>query len=83
VGAPKFIAELITQANMSDTDTGKETGKEIKTGRYIYDKKLGKVVKISDEIVGIKKGSSAENIPSGCPMNPGGHNCGGGCGCHG
>jgi len=52
------------------------------TGRYVYDKKLGKVVKISDEIVGIKKGSSFSAGDS-CPMNTGGHKCGGGCGCGG
>ena len=55
--------------------------KESATGRYVYDKKLGKVVKVSDDIPGLKK-SSAPN-GAGCPMNPGGHNCGGGCGCHG
>ncbi|HOW90440.1 MAG TPA: hypothetical protein PL037_09160 [Elusimicrobiales bacterium] len=49
-----------------------------KTGRYVYDKELGKVVKISDEIVGIKKGSAGEGA---CPIKPGGHNCGGGCCC--
>jgi hypothetical protein len=54
---------------------------ETKTGRYVYDKKLGKVVKISDEIVGIKKGASPAE--GSCPMNPGGHSCGGGCGCGG
>ncbi len=54
---------------------------ETKTGRYVYDKKLGKVVKISDEIVGIKKGSS--QAEGSCPMNTGGHSCGGGCGCGG
>ncbi|MEW5951150.1 MAG: hypothetical protein AB1637_04590 [Elusimicrobiota bacterium] len=48
----------------------KEEKKETKTGRYVYDKKLGKVVKISDDIVGIKKGgSSGPSCPSGgcCP----------------
>ncbi|MEI7482385.1 MAG: hypothetical protein WCK75_08555 [Elusimicrobiota bacterium] len=56
--------------------------KETKTGRYIYDKKLGKVVKVSDDIPGLKK-TSPTSAGAGCPMNPGGHNCGGGCGCHG
>ena len=56
----------------------KEKKEEKATGRYVYDKKLGKVVKISDEIVGIRKGSAPAE--SGCPMNPGGHSCGGGCG---
>lgn len=41
----------------------KENKKENKTGKYIYDKKLKKVVKISDDIVGIKK-QSANNTPS-------------------
>jgi len=93
VGAPNFnltayggrqpagprLTNTGTERDMSDH---KENPKNEKTtGRYVYDKKLGKVVKISDEIVGIKKGSSA---PGGtCPMNPGGHSCGGGCGCHG
>ena len=63
------------------SDQKEETKKETRTGRYVYDKKLGKVVKISDEIVGIKKNSSPAG--EGCPMNPGGHSCGGGCGCRG
>lgn len=58
-----------------------EAAAETRTGRYVYDKKLGKVVKISDEIVGIKKGSSSSE--GSCPMNSGGHTCGGGCGCGG
>jgi len=59
--------------------TDKEEKKpETKTGRYVYDKKLGKVVKVSDEVVGLKRGGSAPE--SGCPMNPGGHKCGGCCG---
>ncbi len=68
---------------MNKTDSHKNTAAapETKTGRYVYDKKLGKVVKISDEIVGIKKGSSPAE--GSCPMNPGGHSCGGGCGCGG
>jgi hypothetical protein len=51
------------------------------TGKYVYDAKLGKVVKVSDDIPGLKKGGSAEGGT--CPMNPGGHVCGGGCGCGG
>jgi len=52
----------------------KEQKKENKTGRYVYDKKTGKVVKISDEIVGVKKGSTKKNENS----------CGfGGCSCCG
>ncbi|MBU2574272.1 MAG: hypothetical protein KKH28_09370 [Elusimicrobia bacterium] len=65
---------------MSQTNYRKKN-KEKATGRYIYDKKLGKVVKISDEIVGIKKNSAPG--PDACPMNPGGHSCGNGCGCRG
>ena len=57
----------------------KEKKEEKATGRYIYDKKLGKVVKVSDDIPGLKKTSAPTG--GGCPMNPGGHNCGG-CGCH-
>ncbi|PKM98319.1 MAG: hypothetical protein CVU79_03725 [Elusimicrobia bacterium HGW-Elusimicrobia-3] len=56
----------------------KETQKtEPKTGKYVYDAKLGKVVKISDEVPGLNKGSSAGE---GCPINPGGHKCNGCCG---
>lgn len=58
----------------------KETNKkETATGRYVYDKKLGKVIKVSDEVPGLKK-SSAPAEGGACPMNPGGHNCGGCCG---
>lgn len=56
----------------------KETKKpEAKTGKYVYDAKLGKVVKISDEVPGLNKGSAAGE---GCPINPGGHKCNGCCG---
>ncbi len=58
----------------------KETKKTANTGKYVYDAKLGKVVKVSDDIPGLKKGASAEG---GCPLNTGGHKCGGGCGCGG
>ncbi|MCX5784842.1 MAG: hypothetical protein NTX59_04065 [Elusimicrobia bacterium] len=64
---------------MTQKDT-QEKNKEKATGRYVYDKKLGKVVKVSDEVVGLKKGGSFEGA---CPMNKGGHTCGGGCGCGG
>ncbi|OGS11531.1 MAG: hypothetical protein A2234_03120 [Elusimicrobia bacterium RIFOXYA2_FULL_58_8] len=61
---------------MSDN---KETEKkETKTGRYVYDKKLGKVVKVSDDIPGLKKSGSSEG--EACPMNPGAHKCNGCCG---
>jgi len=63
------------------SDQKAETKKETKTGRYVYDRKLGKVVKVSDEIVGIKKNASPGL--DACPMNPGRHSCGGGCGCQG
>ncbi|MDD2806438.1 MAG: hypothetical protein PHV33_12880 [Elusimicrobiales bacterium] len=48
-----------------------------KTGKYVYDAKLGKVVKVSDDIPGLKKGAAAADA---CPMNPGGHKCNGCCG---
>ncbi|MCX5793136.1 MAG: hypothetical protein NTY45_13110 [Elusimicrobia bacterium] len=51
---------------------------ETKTGRYVYDKKLGKVVKVSDDIPGLKKSGSGEG--DSCPMNPGAHKCNGCCG---
>ncbi|OGR43823.1 MAG: hypothetical protein A2X35_08915 [Elusimicrobia bacterium GWA2_61_42] len=60
------------------SDHKEEIKKESATGRYVYDKKLGKVVKVSDEVPGLKKGGSAE--AGGCPMK---HTCGGGCGCGG
>lgn len=44
----------------------KENKKENKTGKYVYDKNLKKVVKISDDIVGIKKGSSEKDTPPSC-----------------
>ncbi len=54
---------------------------DTKTGKYVYDARLGKVVKVSDDIPGLKKGGSPESGT--CPMNPGGHTCCGGCGCGG
>lgn len=48
-----------------------------KTGKYVYDAKLGKVVKVSDEVPGLKKGPGPADA---CPMNPGGHKCNGCCG---
>lgn len=36
------------------------------TGRYVYDKKLGKVVKISDEIVGLKKSDDLDMPENHC-----------------
>lgn len=49
---------------MTDNNKGKEERKESKTGKYVYDKKLKKVVKVSDDIVGLKKGGSSSSIPS-------------------
>ena len=63
------------------SENKKTEKKQAVTGRYVYDKKLGKVVKVSDDIPGLKKGGSPEGGT--CPMNPGGHSCGGGCGCGG
>lgn len=54
-----------------------ENKKTSKTGKYVYDAKLGKVVKVSEDIPGLKKGPSASE---GCPMKPGGHKCDGCCG---
>lgn len=48
-----------------------------KTGKYVYDAKLGKVVKVSDDIPGLNKGAAD---PGACPVNPGGHKCNGCCG---
>ncbi|MBI5742985.1 MAG: hypothetical protein HY952_00385 [Elusimicrobia bacterium] len=59
----------------------KETKKTANTGKYVYDAKLGKVVKVSDDVPGLNKGGSSAG--AGCPMNQGGHKCGGGCGCGG
>lgn len=60
---------------MSENKEEKKT--ENKTGKYVYDAKLGKVVKVSDEVPGLKKGSGASDA---CPINPGGHKCNGCCG---
>lgn len=47
------------------------------TGKYVYDAKLRKLVKVSEDIPGLKKGSGTQGS---CPMNPGGHKCDGCCG---
>ncbi len=61
----------------------KETKKtDNKTGRYVYDARLGKVVKVSDDIPGLKKGASAAD-GCGCGTDSGGCGCGGGCCCGG
>ncbi len=54
----------------------KENKKENKTGRYVYDKKLKKVVKISDEIVGLNKTSTSNNSTPSCSSG----GCCSGCG---
>jgi hypothetical protein len=57
------------------SEKNNEQKKENKTGKYVYDKKLKKVVKVSDDIVGLKKGGSSSSIPScgsgGCCPNCG------------
>lgn len=55
-----------------EKENKKDIKKESGTGKYVYDKKLGKVVKVSDKITGLNKGSSDK-----------GHSCGGGCCCGG
>ena len=54
-----------------------EKKNERTTGKYVYDAKLGKVVKVSDDVPGLKKGQAAGDS---CPVNPGGHKCNGCCG---
>lgn len=51
----------------------KNEKRESKTGKYKYDKKLGKVVKVSDDVVGLKKGGSSSDQGSSC--GPGGCCC--------
>jgi len=43
----------------------KQDKKERATGKYIYDKKLGRVVKVSDEITGLKKSSNDNSCSNG------------------
>ena len=57
---------------MSDKKPENKRG-EPKTGKYIYDKKLGKVVKVSDKITGLKK--SGQNGNNNCPARK--HGCDG------
>jgi len=46
------------------------------TGRYVYDKKLGEIVKVSDEVPGI----ASKSTPSAAPIGPCGKPCeSGGC----
>lgn len=46
--------------------------KELNTGTYVYDKKLGKVVKVSNKVPSVQGTKKHE-----C------HGCCGHCGCHG
>ena len=39
--------------------------KETVTGKYVYDKKLGKVIKVSDKITGLKKDGGNDSCPTG------------------
>ncbi len=43
--------------------------KDEATGTYVFDKKLGKVVKVSDKVPGLKKGGGAKDFEPGpsCP----------------
>ena len=43
----------------------KKDKKESVTGKYVYDEKLGKVVKISDKITGLKKGGQTGSCRTG------------------
>ena len=43
----------------------KENKKETVTGKYVYDKKLKKVVKVSNEIPGLKKSGDTGSCPTG------------------
>ncbi|MFH1618566.1 MAG: hypothetical protein ABIG11_01525 [bacterium] len=70
------------------TSVTEKSGKDAMTGRYVFDKKLGKVVKVSDRIPGLKKsGSSGDSGPcesGSCPSMggmPGGCGMGGMGGC--
>jgi len=57
----------------------KKNKKETPTGTYAYDKKLGKVVKISSDVPGLKKTDSGPDCEcpqsDSCGMN--GQGCGG------
>ena len=48
--------------------------KEKKTGKYVYDPEIGKVIKVSDEIPGLKKETHSSS--SECPHK---HHCCDGC----
>lgn len=58
---------------------GKEEKKESATGKYVYDKKSGKVVKISDEIVGLKKSERSHTDENSCESGTCGYNPALGC----
>jgi hypothetical protein len=57
------------------SEKNNEQKKENRTGKYVYDKKLKKVVKVNDEIVGVKKSGSDFSGPS-CPSGGCCPNCG-------
>jgi hypothetical protein len=77
---------------MSADDNQNE--KESKTGTYVYDKTLGRVVKVSSDIPSLHKHAGHENcsgpccsggaMPDSCPSagDMGGGCCGGGGCCH-
>ena len=56
-------------------DKENEQKNENKTGRYVYDKNLKKIVKISDEIVGINKSSSSDTSTPSCGCGEGCSSC--------
>ena len=65
-----------TATKTSTTDAkGSAEARESATGKYIFDKKLNKVVKVSDKVPGLKKsGGSGDFDPSACntgTCNPG------------
>ena len=59
---------------MKNEEKNKENNTDKKTGKYVYDPETGRVVKVSDEIPGLKK----EAASSECPHQ---HHCCDGC-CH-
>jgi|GEM_PF-1376777 len=48
------------------------------TGSYIYDKESGRMVKVSDEVPGLKKKARRDC----CSSDHDGHHCCGDCCCH-
>ncbi len=87
--AGKKSNKNISKTSSTETCECRKTAvkKESITGKYIFDKKLNKVVKVSDNIPSIKKtggGDFDSPCSSGeCGMDPGAcmpGGCGGGCG---